>query len=119
IYAKGADRKNPLVTFSRRAMRSGSRLEVTREYHYPDGRLAAREQVHYEGDALISYELENSQTGEHGSAVIGADPKKPAHRVIIFKWSKAGDSKSKPQTREEILRKDVLINDMVGPFLLS
>ena len=43
-------------------------LNVLREYNYPDGKLAARERVVYEGDALVSFELEDFQTGARGSA---------------------------------------------------
>jgi len=45
IYAKSSDRKNPLFIFTRAATRSGSTLEVVRNYSYPDGKLAARERV--------------------------------------------------------------------------
>ena len=117
IYAKDSDRKHPLFTFTRKATRSGSTLKVVREFDSPDGKLAARERVHYEGDELVLYELEDFQTGARGRAVIRAEAGKPSQKKINFRWSK--DEKSKLQTREEALRKDVLINDMVGPFLLA
>ena len=117
IYAKDSDRKHPLFTLTRKATRTGSTLKVVREYNYPDGKLAARERVDYEGDALVLYELEDFQSGARGRAVIGAEAGKPSQKAINFRWSK--DEKSKLQTREEGLRKEVLINDMVAPFLVS
>ena len=119
IYAKDSDRKHPLFTFTRKATRSGSTLKVIREYNNPEGKLVAQERVHYEGDTMVSYELEDFQTGERGKAVIGAEAGKSSQRTIYFQWSKDEKSRNKPQTREEALRKDVLINDMVAPFLIS
>jgi len=119
IYSTGPDPTLPLFTFTRKATREGSSLNVVREYAYPDGNLAVRERVQYEGDMLITYELQELQTGEQGSAVIGCDRKKPSQKLIFFKWAKHEKSRSKPQTGEEPLRKDVLISDMVAPFLLS
>ena len=119
IYAHDSDRKHPLFIFTRKATRSGSSLNVIRDYSYPDGKLAARERVHYEGDALVYFQLDEFQTGEQGSSVIRPDRKKPVEKVIYFQWSKDEKSRSKPQIGQEFLRKDVLISDMVGPFLLS
>src|SRR5690348_14565143 len=56
IYAQGGDPQKVLFKFKREATRSGSTLQVNREFTYPDGTLAAREQVVYEGDALASFE---------------------------------------------------------------
>src|ERR1051325_651533 len=61
IYAKNSDRKNPLFHFRRQATRSGTMLQVLREYTYPDGRAAARERLVYSGDNLVSFEVEELQ----------------------------------------------------------
>src|SRR5215471_17139884 len=58
IYPKGTEGQQPLYRFKRGASRSGSTLNVVREFTYPDGKPAARERVVYEGDNLILYELE-------------------------------------------------------------
>jgi hypothetical protein len=108
-----------LFIFTRAATRSGSTLEVVRNYSYPDGKLAARERVRYEGDALVFYELEDFQSGARGSAQIGREASHSSQRNIFFKFSKDESSRSKPQTRTEELRNDVLINDMVAPFLVA
>src|ERR1039457_2176978 len=47
IYAKGDDRQKALYKFKRVATRSGARLNVLREYTYPDGKPAARERLVY------------------------------------------------------------------------
>src|ERR1041385_6611391 len=97
IYAKGAEGKNFLFSFSRSATRSGMTLNVLREYKYPDGKLAARERVIYEGDNLLSYELEELQTGARGRAVIQRDPKASAKSRIEFEYSKNAGSERKPE----------------------
>src|SRR5512140_1897194 len=70
IYAPGPDRQQLLFKFKRVANRSGSTLKVQRDFTYPDGKLAARERVVYEGNALALYELEELQIGAAGSAKI-------------------------------------------------
>jgi hypothetical protein len=84
-----------------------------REYKYPDGRLAARERVVYEGDELRFFAVEELQTGGRGSAAIERDAR--GNDKIDFTYSAEPGSKSKLSS--ESLRQDVLINDMVGHFL--
>src|SRR3974390_1831151 len=75
ICARGSNQ--PLFKFERVARRSGSTLKVQRDFTYPNGKLAAQERVGYEGDELISYELEDLQTGARGSAKIQRDANHP------------------------------------------
>jgi len=117
IYAKGPERTNVLFKFTRSATRSGNTLKVLREFTQPDGELAARERVAYEGDELVSYELEELQTGGRGSAQIRTESENITKHEIFFQYAKDGATNSKPRTRSEPLKKDVLIADMVGPFL--
>jgi hypothetical protein len=115
IYA-GADRAKLLFKFTRKATRTGSRLNVLREFSYPDGRLAAREWVVYDGDFLTFFALEELQTEAKGSALIRRDPGNPATGAIEFNYVKpSGHSGG----RRESLQSDTLINDMVAPFLAS
>ena len=111
------DRKTVLFKFSRRSTRSGIKLEVNREYTYPDGKLAARERVVYNGDYLQAYELEESQTGGYGRASINPDPSNPAKKVLSFEYAKDSASRGSPKRGAETLRNATLNNDMVGPFL--
>jgi hypothetical protein len=115
IYASGS--KQLLFKFKRTATRSGSTLTVLRDFTYPDGRLAARERVVYEGDALVSIELAESQIGASGSAKIRRAPDKPAKDSIDFEY--AAQAGGKVKTRTEALTDNTLIGDMVGPFLTA
>jgi len=105
---------NVLFKFKRTATRSGTNLNVLREYTAPDGKLAARETLTYHGDKLVSYALDELQTGANGSAKILYDSKKPASGKIEFNYL-APDGK--PAKATESLRPDTLTSDMVGPFL--
>jgi hypothetical protein len=119
IYAKGAQASNLVFTFNRSATRTGMTLNVLREYKYPDGKLAARERVVYEGDNLVFYELEELQIGARGRAEIRRAPNASAKGRVEFEYSKNAASERKPERDSEALEKDTLVNDMVGPFLVS
>jgi hypothetical protein len=114
IYGVGSNQ--PLFKFQRVARRSGSTLKVQREFTYADGKLAVREHVVYEGDELILYEMEDLQTGAHGSATIQPDASRPAKAKIEFEYGMKRNDK--PKLHTENLREDALIADMVGGFLL-
>jgi hypothetical protein len=106
-----------LFKFERVANRSGSTLTVRRDFNYPDGTLAARERVTYEGDALRLYELEEKQIGATGSArVVLAQDNRQDGRIDFEYTLKA---ESQPKRRTEALRENTLMADMVGPFLAS
>ncbi len=115
IYSR--DTKQLLFKFKRVAERSGASLKVERDFAYPRGKLAAREQVVYAGDALVSYRLDEPQTGAGGTATILKDPDNPGKGSIQFEYSK--EAGSPPKRHSETLRENTLIADMVGPFLLS
>src|SRR5262245_1143825 len=115
IYSR--EDKQLLFAFKRVSTRSGSMLKVQRDFTYPDGRLAAREQILYEAGALISYELEEAQIGASGSAKISrsADSKTPAK--IKFEYKKTEGART--ETSTEVLRENTLVGDMIGPFIAS
>ncbi len=66
IYGRGAESNKLLFRFEREATRSGDQLNVRRDYTLPDGQLAARERVVYEGNEPVAYEMQELQTGERG-----------------------------------------------------
>jgi hypothetical protein len=105
---------NVLFGFKRTATRSGTNLNVLREYTAPDGRLAARETVTYHGDQLVAYALEELQTGAKGSAKILHEPANRASGKIEFNYRVPGGQSEKAT---ESLRSDTLTSDMVPPFL--
>jgi len=118
IYGVSANSTNLLYNFSRRATRSGEALHVLREYSYPDGHVAARERLVYLGDNLVSYELEELQIGARGQATIRRDDHHPAKSRIVFEYSN-GESAARAKTSNETLQPETLVNDMIGPFLMS
>jgi hypothetical protein len=119
IYPKGSTNETPLFNFKRHATRSGEMLTVLREFTYPDGRLAVRQRLVYDGDDLVSIEHEDLQTGARGSAVIRRALNNPAKRLVEFEYTKDASSGAKPKTSEEPLRDDTLTDDMIGVFLQS
>jgi hypothetical protein len=66
----------------------------------------------------VSFSLEDFQTGARGSAQFRYESGCKSLGTIFFQFAKDA-AKGKAQTRTEALKKDVLIGDMVGPFLVS
>jgi hypothetical protein len=115
IYS--ADRKKPLFKFTRRCARSGSTLDVLREYTYLDGTVAMRERVVYRGDDLAEYELDDLQTGARGTAKISSAPRDSGKKIVSYEYLKNTSSRGKPKKSSESLRRDAVISDMVAAFL--
>jgi hypothetical protein len=115
IYSR--EGKQLLFKFKRIANRSGSTLKVERDFTYPDGRLAARERVVYEGNELAALEVEETQTGGAGSARVRRDPGNAVKGSIAFEYTPEVGGRSKKRT--ETLQENTLVGDMVGPFLMS
>ena len=111
-----ADRSQTLFNFTRQSSRSGDRLDVVRDYSYPDGKLAARERVRYEGNDLVFFSLEETQTGSHGKVEVKHNPQKSQKDDLIFEYSKEGRSTPK---KSEALLPNLLTSDMVAPFLVD
>ena len=117
IYAQDCEPEKPLFNFKRVATRSGGTLEVIREYSYPDGKPAAREHVLYNGNALVSFDLEEIQLGAKGGAKIRREPQHSETGRIEFEYTKTPEPNARPKPRSEVLAPDTLIADMMGPFL--
>ena len=117
IYGLQPGSKKLLYKFTRVATRSGSRVKVQRDYTYPDGKLAARERITYEGNALVSFELEEQQIGASGSAKIRRDSDNPAKNRIDFSYTKEPGGKNKQCS--EGLAENTLNSDMIATFLAS
>jgi hypothetical protein len=105
---------NVLFEFKRTATRAGTNLTVLREYTAPDGKVAGRETVSYQGDQLLTYTLDDVQTGANGSAKILREPSNPPSGKIEFNYLVP---RGQLETATESLRPDTLTSDMVGPFL--
>jgi hypothetical protein len=117
INRQGAAGSNLLFKFQREAVRTGEKLDVRRDYIYPEGKLAARERAVYEGNDLVFYELQESQIGARGSARIRRVPGNPVKGSIEFEYSKAPGTA--PKSNTEALADNTLIGDMVAPFLVA
>lgn len=115
IYARDTTPAKLLFKFRRTASRSGSRIEVLREYTYPDGKLAAREQVAYDGSSLLWYRLDELQTASSGTAAVQPDPHDPQKRVATFEYKKEPGARAR--ARSEVVDAGVLVDDMVGNFI--
>jgi hypothetical protein len=115
IYS--ADRKKALFKFSRSSVRNGNTILVSRDYTYPDGTVALKERVTYEGDRLSEYNIEDLQLGTRGSAKIVPLASEPAKSMISYQYFRDVRSGRKPKTATEPFPNNCLISDMVGPFL--
>jgi hypothetical protein len=116
IYS--ADRKKVLFKFFRACNRTGNRLSVSREYSYPDGTIALKEKIVYEGDRLREYDIDDLQIGSRGSAKLTDLSSKPAKSLISFEYFKEARSPNR-KTDTEPFRDNCLISDMVAPFLVD
>ena len=114
-----ADRKKVLFNFTRKAIQTGSRLDVLREFTTPEGVLAEREKVVYVGDELTDFQLEQLQINTKEVARIRADPDHAGKRLIAYEYTKDTRSTAKPKTRTESLRPETLISDMLAPWFLA
>jgi len=115
IYERGPEPRRVLFKFSRTATRSNSTVRVLREYYPPEGLLAARERVVYENGNLISFDLDELQTGAKGRVVIGPDPEKSNHPKLFFQYAPRPGGPT--EAKSEALRPDVLVSDMMPRFV--
>jgi hypothetical protein len=111
IYSD-ASLKHVLFTFRRAATNSGSVIRVLREFNLPDGTLAARERVVYEGGQLKSFSLEELQSGAKGSAVVQSIS---GEKKLNFNYTEGTTRK----TGSEKFLPEILTSDMVGPYIAS
>jgi len=117
LYEMGSNQKHVLFKFARTATRTGSTVNVLREFRYPDDRVAARERVVYDGDNLVSYELDELQIDARGIVKVRRDPKDATKGTISFEYFSDTRSGAKPKVNTETLRPDTLVGDMIAPFL--
>lgn len=111
IYAD-ANLKQVLFTLRRVATTQGSTIRVVREFNLPNGTLAARERVVYEGNQLRAFAFEDLRRGSAGDLTVqsaGGDLK------LNLSYT---DGKSK-KTGSEKFVDDLLVSDMVGPYIVA
>lgn len=111
IYETGSGTNKILFTFRRTAVRSNSTVQVVRDFLYPNGSLAARESMVFERGELLSFQLEEKQTGARGSSTVTKDAKRKLH----FDWTTDGKTKSD----SEAFAADTLVGDMIPQFIIT
>lgn len=111
VYAD-ASLTRVLFTFRRTATRYGSTIYAMREFNLPDGTLAARERVVYQGGQLKSFSLEDFQIGSRGRAVVlpGSGEARMNFNYMVGSTRRNGSEK---------FMQEILVNDMVGPYLAA
>jgi hypothetical protein len=111
IYNKAGGRL--LFTFRRTATQTGDVVFVLREFHNPDGSLAARERVRYERGRLARFELEEQQTGGMGHAAVEL-PGNQRQRIQFQYTARSGRAEKQ---KSETVRDELLISDMLPGFI--
>lgn len=113
VYETASGTNKILYTFKRTAARSNLTVRVVRDFSYPNGSLAAREEMHYERGRLVSYLLDEKQTGARGGTRLSPEPGNPAQGKLNFDWVDGGKTK----TDDEKLQPDILVADMLAYFI--
>jgi hypothetical protein len=117
IYEMSSGTNKVLFTFKRTAARSNAAVHVVRDFLDPNGSLAAREIVVFERGQLVSIQLDERQTGAHGSSKVVVDGNDSAKQKLLFDWIAGADAKKKSDS--EALKADTLIGDMIPYFIVS
>lgn len=113
IYARGSDRKTILFKLHRVTSHAGNYLNVSRDFTYPDGKVAVREHVSYDGNNLVACDQEDLQTNAKGTVKVVSDGNES--KLVLEYTTKAGKHKS----NTERFSPDTVNNDMFWPFLLT
>lgn len=112
IYETSSGTNKVLFTFRRTAVRSNAVVHVVRDFLYPNGSLAARETIVFERDELVSFQLDEKQTGARGGSTVT----KEAKRKLLFDWTAAG---AKTKTDSEVFQADTLTGDTIPYFIIT
>ena len=115
LYEIGSDRKKALYTFRRTATRSGSTVNVEREFLGTNGSIAAVEKVVYESGRLVSFQMQEFQAQVSGAVQIAPDPKNPARQKLIISY---GHGLTPPKGDAQNLQPATVFDDTVYPFMM-
>ena len=119
IYETASGTNKVLFTFKRTATRSNSTVFVTRDFFHTDGSLAAREQIMFGRGRLVSFSLDEKQTGSRGTATVAADTRNPSRDKLVFSWVTTDGGKTKTKTDNEAFEPETLVGDMIPYFVLE
>ena len=117
LYEMSSGTNNVLFNFKRTATRSNEMVFVVCDYSYPNGSLAAREELVFQNSQLLSSKLDERQTGAHGSSVARREEKNPRKQKLFFDWAAKPGAKNK--TDIEDLQPNTLVGDMIPYFIVA
>jgi hypothetical protein len=104
-----------LFTFRRIATQTGEVVSVLREFHNPDGSLAAQERVRYERGRLVRFELDERQAGARGHAIVESLANE--RQQVQFEYTTRPGRAEKRRQKSETVGGEVLISDMLPGFM--
>jgi hypothetical protein len=116
LYAIGSDRKEILFTFRRTATRSGSTVNVQRQFLATNGTVAAEEDVTYDSGRLVSFQMREFQAQVSGAIQILPDPRDPARQKLVISY---GRGLTPPKGSAASLPPDLVIDDTLYPFMMA
>jgi hypothetical protein len=117
IYETSSGTNKILFTFKRTSTRSNNVVLVLRDFSYPNGSLAAREEIAFQDGQLLWSKLDERQTGAHGRSVVHHDTKNPAKLKLFFDWTTGAERKTK--TDIEDYQPNTLVGDMIPYFIVA
>ena len=112
IYETASGTNKILFTFKRTAVRSNSAVHVTRDFLYPNGNLAARELAVFDLGHLVSFRLDERQTGARGSATVRGS-------TLLFDWVEGEGASARKKTDSEKVQPNILVSDMLSYFIAA
>ena len=115
VYEMGSHRKKILYHFERTATCSGSNVQVKRQFTIPNGSLAAVENVFYQSNRLVSYQMKEFQANLSGAVQIKPGSTHPGQSSISIGY---GQNLIPTMGDAQDLKPDTLIDDDLYPFLL-
>lgn len=108
-----------LFKSERRAVETNGMVLATRDYTYPDGRLAVQARFAYRAGQLAWYEEDQLQLGEKGRVEIRPDPKHLDRRRAYFQYTTGHGPSARTSSDSEVMENDTLSDDMIGPFIAA
>ena len=117
LYEIGSNRKKVLYTFQRTATRSGSTVNVDRQFQDTNGTVVAEEKIVYESGRLVSLQSQQFQMQASGSVRVSSDPKHPDRQKLLISFGPGLTAPAKANV--ENLPPDLVIDDTLYPFLLA